>query len=427
MRYKGLLVLVCTICCVVYADNSQDIDKWLDNLEQEKSISSQNSTETYNNANNGSIELWLDDVEDDTYSEASFEEQQPIRKWAWELPTYSDLYPHLAKIPWLEANNVVDMTVIGQRKREKDNSDSYGLATYASFRPFALDFGTHSFAFGVSLVGRIGRVEDITKEVEAEAFDEFLAVDVVADGGQNHVNQIFINFSVLASFPEIGLQVIFDAGFGRSNLRQLINTIEGEIQVGGVPIVDALYEEYQYKQNDEALFGGINILKSFDRPYLNFFKLFIYGVYRINTKTRDSSAILTDLLEGEDGQFGKQDLAFDDLANTGNFFPDPAFPDEFNLSYFGVDFIARLYTFYTPLMKNRGISLSVAGGFRHVSGQLLIEDFHGLQSQLGGEVGIFDAVTFRVSAIFEEGNEQEDGYQFTLVVQLSAILREVFK
>ncbi|BBM83555.1 hypothetical protein [Candidatus Uabimicrobium amorphum] len=441
MRGKSLLVFICAVCCAVYADDIEDIDQWLDSLDNKPSQSQSNlQQESYqlensesqlneysNNTTNadGNIEVWLEGVDDDTYSEASFKEEESIRKWAWDLPTYSKLYPWLGTVPWLEPNGVADITVIGSRKREIDNSDTYGASVFASFRPFALDFGSYSFAFGLSFVGRIGRVEDVGKAFNAEAFDEFVVADITVNGGQNHVNQLFVNFSILGSFPEWGLQIMLDLGFGRSNLRNTFEEARGEVQLLGIPIVDALYENYQYKQNDEALFGGFNILKSFDRQYLNFFRLFVYGVYRLNTKTRDSSATLTDEILGI--EFGKQDLAFDDLANTGNFFPDPAFPDEFNMSYFGVDLTARLWTFYTPFMKNRGISLNAVGGIRHVSGQLLIEDFHGLHSELGGEIGIFDAINFRVVAVFEEGNQQEDGYAFSLTVQLSAIMREIYK
>lgn len=386
------------------------------------------SNDIYQDGETGQIESWLDDTTQDSYVDAQYvEEDDSIRKWAWNLPNYAELYPRLKGIPWLEANGVGEITAVGYHKREIDESDTYGMATYASFRPFALDFGTYSFAFGVSFVGRAQRVEDITKKINAEAFDGALGVDVVADGGQNHVNQIFVNFSVLGSFPEIGLQIILDLGFGRSHIRQLINEINAEVEVDIIGTVfDARYDEYQYKQIDEMIFGGINILKSFDRPYLNFFKLFIFGAYRIHTKTRDSSAVLTDQSLGFDIPFGKQDLGFVD--DTGLFFfPDPAIPDEFNVSFFGVDFIARLFTIYTPFVKDRGISINAVGAITHVSGQLLVEDFHGLQSKIGGQVGIFDAIDLRAVAVFEQGNQQENAYEFTMVVQLSAILRQIFK
>lgn len=441
---KNLLMFICAICCAIYADDTENIDQWLDSLDnkpnqsqsdlQQDSYELENeysSSSEYNSTNtsaDGSIEVWLEGVDDDTYSQATFKEEESIRKWAWKLPTYSELYPYLAGIPWLEPNNVADISFTAIRKREVDDADSYGGVLYASFRPFALDFGTYSFAFGASFVGRIGRVEDVTKEINAEVFDGIVAADIAVNGGENHVNQIFFNFSVLGSFPEFGLQVILDLGYGRSNIRQLFGRARGQIDIVGVNIFDDLYENYQYKQVDEALFGGINILKSFDRPYLNFFRLFVYGVYRLHTKTRDSSATLTDLVgDGDEPiEFGKQDLPFFD-ANTLNFFPDPAIPEEFNMSYFGADLTLRLFTIHTPFVKNRGISINAVGGFRHISGQLLIEDFHGLHSELGGEIGIFDAINVRTVAIFEEGNEQEDGFSVSITVQLSAIMREIYK
>ena len=343
-------------------------------------------------------------------------------KWAWEMPKYADTHERLRGKPWLEAANLWELSGSVTHRRENDDQDNYNAIGYASFRPFVYDFGSGSVAFGISTIIRYVQVSD---------FDpKFVNVDlggqnVVATVNQNKTEafQNAINFSTLVSLPDAGFQMIIDLGYGFSNLRQTIDPITANVNLGVE--VELQLDEYQYHQKDRGFFGGINFLKSFDRPYLDYIRLFVYGAYRdLTTKRKSSARIRINGVQQGGSQF--------DLEQPFNgIVLDPQVTDESNLSFAAYQLYVRLFTIPTPISEERGISISFFNQMVYTSFELLGENFHGVQMKWGTQIGIFDGINVRLAFVDEtntnDNNDRVDGWEVSVSVQLSALIRAAFE
>ncbi|WP_372366514.1 hypothetical protein [Candidatus Uabimicrobium sp. HlEnr_7] len=335
-------------------------------------------------------------------------------KWAWETQRYSENYERLKGKPWLEAANLWEISGSFTHRREHDDQDNYFAIGYASFRPFVYDFGNASIAFGVSTILRYTKISDFDpKAVQAEVGG--VVIDAVANQVKTEAYQQVINFSALLSIPEAGLQVIFDIGYGYSNLRQTIDPIDAS---------DAglILDEYQYQQRDRGFFAGVNFLKSFDRPYFDYIRLFVYGAYRDVTDQRDSTAVVI----AGGNNLGKQNLEQPVLGLD----LDPQLTDESNLSFVAYQLYLRLFTIHTPLTENRGISVSFFNQMVYTSFELLGEDFHGAQWKYGAQIGLFDGLNVRMAFVDETGggsNARQDGWEISVSIQLSGLIRALLQ
>lgn len=341
-------------------------------------------------------------------------------KWAWEMPKYADTHERLRGKPWLEAANLWELSGSVTHRREHDDQDNYNAVGYASFRPFVYDFGSGSVAFGISTIIRYVKISDFDPKIVAANLD---GVDIIATVNQNKTEafQNAINFSALVSLPEVGFQMIIDLGYGFSNLRQTIDPIEAN--VGGN---DLALDEYQYHQKDRGFFAGINFLKSFDRPYLDYIRLFVYGAYRDLTTKRKSSAQI--FLNGAPIT-GKQ-FDLEQVSPIGLVL-DPQVTDESNLSFAAYQLYVRLFTIPTPISEERGISISFFNQMVYTSFELLGENFHGVQMKWGTQIGIFDGINVRLAFVDEtntnDNNDRVDGWEVSVSVQLSALIRAAFE
>ncbi len=345
-----------------------------------------------------------------------------VFKYAWELPRYAEQerHQHLKGKPWIEPADVVEMYVSLQRKREEDNQDTYKEIHYISVRPFALDFGNFSLSFGASYIGRWAHSDDIDKVQDVLVGNQAAVAN--AEGIETEAYQQAMNFSVLASFPELALQMIFNVGYGTSHLRETIDSIT--VDAGNVV---ATLDNFQYKQHDEGVFTSFTFLKSFDRDYFDFLNVFMYGGFRTQTTLRNSNATLTSNI-GNGAiivNSGKQELPFVDAAGVP--FADPQSADEFQISIMSATATLRMFTIPMDIgfVQDKGLSLHLFTGIEHVTGELLGEDFYGVRYKLGGVVGIFEGITFRYNYVWETGNDQENAWEMSLSFVVSGIVRQV--
>ena len=346
-------------------------------------------------------------------------------KYAWNLPKYQAHYANLSRARWLEPSNLFFLNLSFTHRREHDNQDNYQMLGYASFRPFAYDFGNASIAFGVSYISRAIHVSDFNPKIQNQIVNGNAAV-VTAKQIRSQAYQQAINFSALASFPEVGLQIIFDVGVGTSTIRQTIDPITAD--VGGLDLVVLTIDEYQYEQKDTGMFFGINFLKNFDREYFNYMRLFFYGAHRVDTNKRDSTGVLNfrDDINNVNLDFGKQDLEGDfDTGIPGLIFPDPQQVDVYKLDFLAMQFEMQFYTWMTPLSDTQGISFSSFFSVIYSEGELLGEDFYGMRYRYGGVIGLFGGVSVRISYVDEEHNDRVDGFEATLSVKVSELVRTV--
>ena len=337
-------------------------------------------------------------------------------KFAWELPNYRERYRHLERRPWLEPNGVFEFYTSLQRKREEDDQDSYIAIGYTALRPFALDFDDFSLAFGVSYLGRYIVSDDINKlrpvSISGSPGTAW-ADEVEVEGYQNA-----INFSLLASFPEIGFQFIFDIGYGTAYTKETIELIDVQLNNR---LASAAYDRYRYKQLDEGIFISFAFLKSFDRDFLDFISIFMYTGLRTKNRRRISQAYLRARM-GRSPQVnaGKHDLP----TRIGRIpFADPQSAGNFGLNLFSISATVRIYTI--PIYKHRGISFALYGAAEHITGELVGEDFYGLRLKIGGMVTLFDAISVRCNYVNEDGNDQEDAWEVALNIRVSGIVRAI--
>jgi hypothetical protein len=344
-----------------------------------------------------------------------------VFQWAWEFPAYTDNYPQLKKTCWLEPNCVGELLISLQQRRDEDKVDRYSGFSYTAIRPFLLDFRSFSCAFGISYIGTT--FESDTDDKYSSAQSGPLTVYKSADDFASEGVQQTLNFSSLWSFPEISLQVILDVGYAWSTIRTKMDVLT----LDGSGILIGVLDNYEYLQRDEGTFLGINVLKSFAwGDYLNFFHLFLYAGIREKTVVRESSATLSSTFTpiGSTINSGKQDLPF----NDGQFaFPDPQPSKKFNLTFVGYNLDVRLFTIYTSLMENRGLSLSLFSCVQHFTGEIFSDDYYGTRTKLGSTVSIFDGVTIRTAYIWERGNDQNDGFEVTISIRVFGIINELLK
>ncbi|BBM81754.1 hypothetical protein [Candidatus Uabimicrobium amorphum] len=338
-------------------------------------------------------------------------------KWAWEMPLYATTHERLQGKPWLEAANLWELSGSATHRREHDDQDNYYLVGYASFRPLVYDFGSGSLAFGVSMIGRAVSIDDFDPKV-VNANLGGLNIVATVENNETEAFQYTVNFSTLLSLPDAGFQMIVDLGYGYSRLRQTIDPITADIGGNLVQIID-----YQYEQRDRGFFAGINFLKSFDRPYLDYIRLFVYGAYRDLTTRRASTGNVT--LNGIDltGRGFNLELP----APVIGLVLDPQVTDESNLSFAAYQLYVRLFTIPTPVSEQRGISVSFFNQMVYTSFELLGENFHGVQMKWGTQIGIFDAVNVRLAFVDEtntnDNNDRVDGWEVSVSVQISALIR----
>lgn len=401
MKIRSIFILLLLICCSFIAANElEDDNNW---VEADASV----------NAN---------------FTEPNRTDHSTGFKWAWEMPLYADSYENLRRAPWLEAANIVEASGSFEHRREQDDQDNYVILGYLSFRPLVYDAGSYSFAFGFSMINRYLEISDFDPKVVVAniniAGTDFEAI-ITNKQVKTEAFQFALNFSTLFSVPDAGFQIVWDIGYGFSNLRETIDPITANIVAN---VDDLIIDEYQYQQRDEGLFTGINFLKSFDRDYLNFVRLFVYGAYRLKTTKRSSNGIVTDNLLGG-GNLGKLNLEKDVVLGGVGVNLDPQQVDESNFGFAAYQLFVRLFTIYTPFVENRGISLSFFQQSVYTSTEVLQEDFHGFQMHYGGEISFFDAITTRITYVNEVGdkNERENGWSIVTGVQLSGIIRAFAK
>lgn len=360
-------------------------------------------------------------VETTTEPITAFAPQSPNTSafcWAWEFPNYTDSYPELKKTCWLEPNNVGELLISLQQRREEDNTDRNSFFSYTAIRPFLLDFKSFSCAFGISYIGTAYMVDSDDKYSTSQSGP--LTVKRFGDDFESDGAQQTLNFSSLWSFPDIKLQVILDIGYAWSTIRTRMDSLT----IDASPVFVSVLDDYEYVQRDQGWFVGINVLKSFELDYFNLFHLFFYTGIRDVTTRRTSSAKLTSTVLDNTINSGKQDLPYTD----GQFsFPEPQPSDEFNISFVGYNLDVRLFTIYTPLMENRGISLSLFTSVQHFSGEIFGDDYAGTRTKLGSTLSIFDGVTLRTAYIWERGNDQTDGFEITVNIRVFGIINELVR
>jgi len=128
------------------------------------------------------------------------ENESSIFKFAWEKPHYGYDYSYARRGGWLDPSSAGNIIVAGFITRHEQDGDSRAFSGYASFRPFLFDFGTYSFAVGVSYFGTIQKYYEPTNIANNEDVGGVLA-DITTQDIDIHLNYQGFNFSILGSFP----------------------------------------------------------------------------------------------------------------------------------------------------------------------------------------------------------------------------------
>ncbi len=326
-----------------------------------------------------------------------------VLKFVWERPSFSEDYEIAEHSLWGDPTFLVEAYVTYGLTRSEAEGDTNDYGAYVSFRPFLLDFQTFSIAFGGSFTGVYGdyeltdvNVDEVAESITADNLDGDFAAQVVA-------------FSVLASFPEIGLQVVAEVGYAWTRFRLTADEIVGIDNTTGIQLD---FGDYAYKQRDENFYAGFEIRKFFDREYFDYFAIYGSTFIHLDNTFRSSRADLTASVGGFVLQeFGRIDLVDD---------ADPASNDALESSFFAINFNTRMFTvpIDLPIVKGRGISFHGLAGLEHSTDDLFDADNHGLGYSLGFQVSFWDAVTIGYINTWQTGNDLDNDGVFAVAVGL---------
>lgn len=375
--------------------------------------------------------------------------QQPedgrIFKMAWDMPSYADDYACARKFLWSDPNSLVDMYVMFSKTRNVNKGDEETFAGYVSFRPIALDFKDFSLAFGVSYTGSMADLnerDDVTHEdldiADVGEPPKMRPGTISAQNVEGYSVQNAISFSTLASFPRHGLQIVMDVGYAWTKIKvdaDLNARVRYSTDDPTFSFEDRI-DDYTYLQANNGVYLALEIRKFFDRNYLNYFNLMIYGIQKIETDRRRSYGNVTgQFVWTETGQpipgtadvLGRVDLPVMMYVPPRwppsfltHKLPDPQEGD-FNGSFVGGTMLTRLVAFpmdIGDLLQHQEIALDAMGGFEHTAGELLGSDFHGIGINVGGQLSLFDIVSVVFTYTFQRNNDLEDEWDVTLVLGL---------
>ena len=146
------------------------------------------------------------DVVEEAVSEGKPQKSSSILKLAWEVPNYKDRYDIAYHPLWAEPKVMGEAYAGISQDRSANKGDTVGYFTYAAFRPFILDFDTFSFTFGASYSGSFSEYE------ERDIVDTTNGINTFSEGPFGEYWAHVVNFALLGSFPEVGVQVFLEVG-----------------------------------------------------------------------------------------------------------------------------------------------------------------------------------------------------------------------
>ena len=362
-------------------------------------------------------------------------------KCSWELPSFREKYDVAKSLLWNEPNKVFNGYMLLSTEEDSDDSNTNSFYGYIAFRPFALDFGNSNISFGLSYSGNFGELD--AENITEDKIIQGTYYDIEAIDGKIYTEMQSLKFSVLGNFPELGLQVLFEAGYARTRIR---GSFDGTftrpaVVFNDTPLytapVDTHYNDYKYEQEDESFFFFLEVKKFFPRNYLNFFRLVFYGNIPLRTRGRKSRAHVDVVVLDNDGNpidGSGQDLGEVDLPTEGTLYEgnllfettidlvDPQ-NKEFDNTFIAGNLSTRIVTFpvdvsFIPILKNQGISLDVLSGLKYATGELFYSDRHGASLSLGAQVSFFEAVAVSYRYTWEHRNDVENSWTVMLQIGL---------
>lgn len=357
-----------------------------------------------------------------------YENDDSIFKFAWEKSHYGYDYELARQSGWLDPSAAGIGVIAFSRTRHEQKGDSYAFSGYLAFRPFLLDFGGYSIAFGVSYFGAIQR------------FNEPDNQDAIVVGGANidtktddigvDLQYQSFNFSVLASFPEIGFQIIFEIGYLHDQIRANFDNINAVIDIGGGQNAVIIEDDYHYKQEDHNLYMSLEFKKLFAGNFFSAFSLLLYANINLNSEIQRSSAVAQSLLDFNGDGVGDIQIdapqQLDDLQNTAFFGGaandiDPQGANEIDPSYVGAFFSARVINIPLGLEflgETAGIGIDALSGIEYGAGEAFGSDIHGAALQAGVSVSFFDFFSVNFTNTWHQRNDFDDEWNLTIVVGL---------
>lgn len=359
------------------------------------------------------------------------------------MPNYADDYEFARGYAWTEISHAGEAYIAFTRSRSEGNEDGDDFVGSAVFRPFVLDLGKSSLAFGIGYAGDIstsdipGSSDYIGLSEPIEGFEGAAVNLTTIDTSKSVADTALqvVSFSVMGSFPTIGLQVSVDAGYAWSTLKGKADTITQNVELVlpdlGTYNLPVTYEDYRYEQRQEGIFFRCEFRKFFYRNYLNFFSLSFYTIQNIKYTHRVSRVTrATWNLNSLKELFLENTFLVENDVDLPSVIYHPELPDIFfypladpqdtdattrskkvlEADVYNVNLIARLYTVPVQLgiFHRQGISLDVTGGLSHTTGELLEDNWHGLGISLGGQVSLFDVIFVGYTYTWEQRNDLSD-------------------
>ncbi|BBM85411.1 hypothetical protein [Candidatus Uabimicrobium amorphum] len=376
------------------------------------------------------IEYYTPEAQEDTLTTQDYGLEQissqgnndSVFKWAWEKSHYGYDYAIARQGGWTDPSSAGNAVIGVFGTRHEKDGDSRAITGYVAFRPFLLDYQTYSIAFGFSYVGTLQNFYEPTNNVNDEDFGGVIA-DLEAQDIDVFLNYQAFNFSVLGSFPQIGVQFTFEIGYLLSNLRASIEDIRVQDSDFNGALFDLNLQNYNFNQRDHSLYVSFEIRKLFERNYFNIVSLFLYSNINLNSERRNSSANVDLTILGANDQLDDkvQDLTnvVDvNLGNIGNIDPED---ETLDVTYLGAYFSSRLINIpfgWEAIGDQSGIAIESIAGIEYGYGEFLGADAHGAALQMGGQITFFEFAILSFVHTWHQSNDFEDEWNITFAVGL---------
>ncbi|XEY28776.1 hypothetical protein UABHE_006754 [Candidatus Uabimicrobium helgolandensis] len=368
------------------------------------------------------IEYYAPEDTDNAIFQQTYENDESVFKFAWERAHYGYEYSIARQGGWIDPSSAGNLVIAGFITRNEDDGDSRAISGYASFRPFLLDYGTYSFAIGVSYFGTLQKFYEPTNVADNEDIGGNLA-DITTRDIDVDLNYQAFSLSVLGSFPEAGLQVVFEIGYLLSNLRSDIGNINVVDDATQGAILTLNESQHHFNQRDHSLYMSLEIRKLFERNYFSLFSLYFYANINLNSERQKSAAnvdvniggIPDDLGRVEDLINGAESVVF---GNLGNIDPEDQTLD---VTYIGTFLTSRLVNIpfgYESIGEQSGLALEMINGIEYGYGEFFGTDVHGAALQSGVQITFLELMTLSYTHTWHQSNDFEDEWNVTLSIGL---------
>lgn len=422
MKLFHLCLLFTFICVSMYA---QDIEYYTPESDapevyedtQSNTFDTQSNTQGFEEFEQPTVQT--QDYELEQLGSGVYEDDNAFFKWAWEKAHYGYDYAIARQGGWTDPSSGGNAVIAFFATRDEIDGDSRAISGYASFRPFLFDYGTHSFAVGISYFGTLQKFYQPTN---VDAINILGAdFDVVTQDIDVALNYQSFNLSVLGSFPEIGVQVTFEIGYLLSNLRADIKDINVNNDIVGLELRQ---QNYRFKQRDHNLFVSLEARKLFERDYLNIFSLYLYANVNLNSERRTSRSDVSTDIGGVQDDFGRVEnleagvAALGGLVQTGNIDPED---ETLDTSYIGAFFTSRLINIpfgYEFIGEQSGLALETIAGIEYGYGEFLGADVHGAALQAGAQLSFFEFAILSFTHTWHQSNDFNDEWNISLAIGL---------